>query len=567
MTALAVLLYFHAVRGPIGMTWDEPPDIGRSYSTSTWFSILREEGIGRAFEEDNLLRGWPYCREAPDEHPPLVALVTLVSWQLLDGYTSSLTAHRAGAMLLFALGLVVVAEFVRTRWGWQAALVAAGTYLFNPRFFAHGNFVAMDAPVAVASIVAAIVFLRGCEKNRHLWLFGIFLGLACMTKATGILVLPAMLLWSLVYRSWPGLRSLAWTIILTPVIVVLLHPGWWRNPIGGVLRWIDAMLAYPQMIPFYYFGTVYNRAETLPPWHNPFGVLGIMVPLGVLIPAVAGIGCWVVTSNCCNWRFMKTEPSSEEGSSPVDGPGNLLPAHVVAGWAVCQLVLPIVLRMFSILPIHDGVRQLTMLFPPLAILAGYAVFCFSRLGKWGALLRWAIFLGVCSSAYELSRIHPFELSYFNPLIGGARGAEKAGLDVTYYWDSVTPETLDWMNDQLPYGAKVLIFPPTDVRVFDWYQRWKLLRADLKFINLNDDVIVDELRRFAAFSDHYMILQRRESMYVPAGRNISMMMTEVSHAPAVFEVRPPQLGLRLLAIFDQPTFAKIATKYGNKSQPD
>ena len=40
---------------------------------------------------------------------------------------------------------------------------------------------------------------------------------------------------------------------------------------------------------------------------------------------------------------------------------------------------------------------------------------------------------------------PVPLSYFSPLVGGLPGAARLGMEPTYYWDSLTPEALDWLN--------------------------------------------------------------------------------------------------------------------------
>ena len=59
------------------------------------------------------------------------------------------------------------------------------------------------------------------------------------------------------------------------------------------------------------------------------------------------------------------------------------------------------------------------------------------------------------STYQLATIHPFELSYYNELIGGPRGAWGRGwFELSYWYDAFNPVTLDEINRKLPRGAQV-----------------------------------------------------------------------------------------------------------------
>ena len=44
-------------------------------------------------------------------------------------------------------------------------------------------------------------------------------------------------------------------------------------------------------------------------------------------------------------------------------------------------------------------------------------------------------------AFDLMVYHPFELSYYNRLVGGIRGAYERGLEVTYFMEAFTPNLL------------------------------------------------------------------------------------------------------------------------------
>ncbi len=46
-----------------------------------------------------------------------------------------------------------------------------------------------------------------------------------------------------------------------------------------------------------------------------------------------------------------------------------------------------------------------------------------------------------SAALALVRIHPYELSYYNELVGGPRGAWQRGFELTYWYDAFTDKVL------------------------------------------------------------------------------------------------------------------------------
>ncbi len=57
------------------------------------------------------------------------------------------------------------------------------------------------------------------------------------------------------------------------------------------------------------------------------------------------------------------------------------------------------------------------------------------------------------------RYHPHQASYYNELIGGVRGATRAGFETTYWGDGFR-DALDWMNRHresvfsIPFGAQL-----------------------------------------------------------------------------------------------------------------
>ena len=150
------------------------------------------------------------------------------------------------------------------------------------------------------------------------------------------------------------------------------------------------------------------------------------------------------------------------------------------------LTLP-VLRMLPT-PAHDGIRLMLPSFPFLAALAGWGAIWLAdglarifRRPERPLPFRAAISIAILGwSTVQLVLIHPFELSYYNRLVGGPKGAWSRGFELSYWYDAFNPETLREINETLPEGAAVV---PTNgfsqVPTFHELQSLGALRSDLR----------------------------------------------------------------------------------------
>jgi hypothetical protein len=86
-----------------------------------------------------------------------------------------------------------------------------------------------------------------------------------------------------------------------------------------------------------------------------------------------------------------------------------------------------------------------------------------------------------SAAFALWRIHPYELSYYNELVGGPRGAWRRGFELTYWYDAFNPSVMDELNRRFPERAQVdFLNKKTDTAspIFYEYRKLRALRADI-----------------------------------------------------------------------------------------
>ena len=539
-------------RGELGMTWDEPYFFERQHEIGAWFGDLLAGPArrGRALSAAGLEHSWRVARAVPDQHPPIPELVSLVTGSLFSAIVGPLRSYRLATVGLFAVAASVLVRLVCSRWGKWASAGALGALLFNPRLFAHAQQITADSDTGVFWFLAAVAFLRSVETGRRSWLFGVFVGLTVMCKATGILVVPAMILWALIHRPPGWWRPLAWSILVVPLVMVACMPPWYAHPIAGISRWVAAFLAYSQKVPVAYLGTVYDSVQTFLPWHNTIILTATMIPLGLLGLALVGV-------------LAAIRPAARTPVAP-----DRLADRVLISWALINFLTWIVLRMAPVLPAHDGLRQLVPAFFFLPVLAGYgSAWLTSGLEK---LRVWAgrVVVAGCvgTAAWATLSFHPYELAYYNALIGGPPGAKAAGMESTYFWDTATTDVLDWMNANLPRESTVLIFPPPNVLTFGWEQRWGRLRSDLRIVNLDPPHFNERLALMTGRAPCFLLFQMRQGLYLPRAGSHSSLFARLADASARFEWKPPRVGVRLLAIFDQADFERVAREFAAESAP-
>jgi hypothetical protein len=199
------------------------------------------------------------------------------------------------------------------------------------------------------------------------------------------------------------------------------------------------------------------------PWYYPFFLVGVTTPEPVVILALLGVSSVV-------WK-------REQQST------------VVLFLANAAFILLLGLMPGAVL--HDGVRQMLSALPFLAALAGVGFYTLAaelqRFAQNSLALRSIknikvkvlvilLLLIVFSPALDLYLCHPFQLSFYNRLVGGIRGAYARGLETTYFMEAFTPDFLRTINERFP--AKASVNASFANSMFVYYQKEGLLRQDI-----------------------------------------------------------------------------------------
>ncbi|MGC8641456.1 MAG: glycosyltransferase family 39 protein [Isosphaeraceae bacterium] len=532
LAALAVLL---ASEPRLAMVWDEGYTLGREARLRTWFRALRdpaafavswqppalelvqqvgtppprrEQVDSRAkliFDPQVVAYFWPFAREEPHGHPPFYAMLGLLGDLLAPGW-QELPRARLGPMLLFSLTAGFLWMFLAERWGYWAAVGGVAAWIFQPRLFGHAHYAAYDAVLTSLWVLSIVAFARAIEVSANPrrdivgWLaivgFALALGAALATKLTGWFLPVPYLLWTAWTRDRRATRVLLFSLPLACLVLLLLNPPWWTEPVAGLWRFWRSNLTRgrTQPIPVEFLGTIYQTPNESLPWYNTLVWTGMVTPVGFLLLALAGMVRVI--------RCRRTEPL-----------GLLI---------LCHWLLLIVLRALPHTPGHDGVRMFLPAFGMLALLAGLGG---RQLWDWlGRGARVAVVAAVTEGVLSVLVMMPVPLSYFSPLVGGLPGAASLGMEPTYYWDALDGEARAWLRSHTG--------PSQTIQFATFPTSWFYLR------------LIGELPRVCSRFDPgrpvWYVVQNRPGAWLPVDRRLVELST-----PA-FEVR--KLGVPLVWVF-------------------
>jgi 4-amino-4-deoxy-L-arabinose transferase-like glycosyltransferase len=387
------------------------------------------------FDREVLAWFWPFAREEPHGHPPFYCELGLVG-DLLAPSWPDLPRARLGPILLFSLTAGAIFAFAAARWGFGAAAMAAGSWVFQPNLFGHGHYAAYDAVLSALWVLAIIVYAQAViprrpdsapiSKAARWWwtaVLGLILGCAAALKLTGWFLPLPFLAWAAWARDRRAFTVLVAAMAIAAVVLLALIPPWWTDPIGGVFRFLRSNVTRGQSIPIKveFLGSVYDSPKQSLPWYNTIAWTVMVTPVGFLAFGMLGL----------------TSAVSRLRSEPI---GLLIAGH----W-----VFLMILRALPHTPAHDGVRLFLPAFGLLALLGGLgARSLLERSARWGTA---AIVAALAEGIASIAVLMPVPLSYFSPVVGGLSGAAAMGMEPTYYWDALTPDARRWLAEHTPPG--------------------------------------------------------------------------------------------------------------------
>jgi 4-amino-4-deoxy-L-arabinose transferase-like glycosyltransferase len=479
-TALVV-----ALQRDVGVARDETVYMhhGSRYA-DWWIGLVTADGVANK-QAITATWGGKEVTANNREHPPLMKTLFGLSEKVLHdrlGVTSELTAYRAPSALAWGVLVALVFLFTAAVWGYAEGLVAALLVLLLPRGLFHAGLAAFDAPITTLWFATIVAYWKALASRRWSWGLGVAFGLALATKHNAI-ILPAVVLahYALLgvlgrdrqrpwWRAVPAAlaRRQPWApaaLLLGPLVLLALWPWLWLDPLGHARDWIAFHLDHVHY-NFEYLGDNWNHPPF--PWHVALVTTGVTVPVVTL--AAGGLGAGV----------LAMQARRGAAADPGRAPGLLLLLSL--GAAMGPFVL-------GSTPIFGAEKHWGPAIPSIAIAAGIglvwaarraAAFLIARVPALeararavthGALVAVAG-LAVAASATEVAVSHPYGLTHYNALAGGAAGGADLGMN-RQFWGVAARGVLPWLADQPP-GA---VYTHDASPAWGLYRRWGRVPAD------------------------------------------------------------------------------------------
>lgn len=434
----------------LSFTYDEPIYIGVGYSDWSTGDPFWHGHIGHP-PLINLLTAWPLLLVSDRPDPR-----TFPQWGSSDvlGFSQALLVHFGNldrAAMLTRLPVVWIALLLAAlvyRWASElwcshlAGIVALLLFIFDPTVLAHGRLNTTDMGLAAFGFLAAYMLARYLRTPDWKWRVGVGLtiGLPFSSKASGpyFVGITGVLLfiWTLMaWRSekrwflrvvWTGMLwvGLAFCVLWAAYLFECapLQPGGWPIPAASHWKGLPYINDYMQSGQITYFqGKLYDQNH---PWAYFFVGFLVKTP----IPSL----CFIVGAvSVLFWHSMRKNLH------------RLLPDLLIL------FIVPVGYFMVAVLSaLQIGQRHLLPVYPFLFVLCGGLAqrqlwmglsqrMRMLGLGTASALLVW-LAVGTLS-------IYPYELSYFNELVGGADQGHHILSDSSVDWGQALKATKTYIT--------------------------------------------------------------------------------------------------------------------------
>jgi hypothetical protein len=362
----------------------------------------------------------------------------------------------------FALTVLIAGWFIQKWRGAVAGCAAAFAVAVLPRQFAHAHLASLETFIGLT--YAACVFVtadcctrtEGTPRLRSFAWAGLFFGLALLTKIQAVFLGPAVGLWAL--SQW-RLKAIPRVALFGAIGLLVFFLGWpwlWLDPLHHLKEYF-ARTTERQTLYCFCWGE--RWADTDVPWHYPWVMFAVTVPLGLHL--LAGLG---LVGRGPATPAARQEPRPPEGQrTPQDqgadaprSPGRLLiePRVQLVLWSIA---VPLLVFTLPGIRVYDGERLFGIVFPLWGALAGVGVAAVVRRFP-GRPARALLVLLLAGQAWGAVSLNPFGLSYYNALTGGLAGADRLGFERTYWMEGLTESFQREIVDKVPRGSRIDVAP-------------------------------------------------------------------------------------------------------------
>ncbi len=450
ITTVAFLLLHLSIMDRYGYTWDfHFHFFGGGKLLGIEPNVLEPRNL--PFVEPDPRNAWTLPYGALMSIPPVASyLVLYKTLHLLPADA----AYHLPIIFWGIAGVAILYAFVKEAANARTALFAAFILALTPRYFGdmHNNM--KDIPSAVVFALNIWLLWRFV---RHKRLTDLLLAIAAFAIAFNVKVnsvfIPAVFACWLIFLRFTNyrLRSANYLsyFLLAPLAAFLLWWVFWPDPIGQLKHAFLTFGIGTNNIEVLLNGSWYCSGSTVP-WYYPYWYLAITMPLSVLIFFLVGVSAPI---------FPAVQQFLTVYTSPLRGKTyhithDVSVRHQRQTLLLLWLFIPLTRYLVPSIGVIDGIRHFEEALFPLAALAALGVdkiFSFAR----RPLAKLIFLCFVFGSLFSINwSYHPYQIAYFNELVGGAAGAVgKYDLD---YWGTSQKEAVLWVNAHAPKNSTVHI---------------------------------------------------------------------------------------------------------------
>jgi len=383
------------------------------------------------------------------DHPPLGRIALGVANKLVRSFSAEeiknsyfVSATRLASALEFGLLVLLIGVYSRRWFGSHVCCYATLAVVCMPRLFGHAHLASLEMCTCLTYTAFVLVLANSWKTTakskpsvKRAFVPGILLGLVLLTKIHAILLIPVVVIWGL--WNW-RLRSLIPMIALFTFAFATFFVGWpwlWIDPVEHLKEYFGRATERASLNCFY-IGKKY--ADTDVPWHYPFVMFAVTMPVGFLFSGLVSLLNRTGDENSNRTIFDQR-------------------TQLVLG----AFLIPLVVFTLPRVTVYDGVRLFLMSFPLFAIFAGLGmkrIFDSLQLRNGNRIATGFLIFCFAVPIYNMVTLHPCHLSYYNAVVGGLWKAEELGFEPTYWGDSVTPDFLEEVQQQMPQGAVIEVAP-------------------------------------------------------------------------------------------------------------
>ena len=424
-----------------------------------WFSLL---GVDAASALDRVDEHWRTNSEHPALIKSLFALSHMFLWGDLRVFDMEGTSFRFPAIVLSGLGVGLVYLWGARVAGRVAGMVAALSLAAMPRFFFHAHLACFDAPVVTMWTLCAYTYWRSVERGG-VWrvvLAGVVFALALNTKHNAwflpiVCTLHAATLWRREKSERQPFRRATLALVamatIGPLLFYATWPWIWHDTVARVTAYVRFHLEH-----VYYNMEYLGRNYYEPPMPRSYAFLmtAATVPAITLVLSMLGAATRRPVSASTSWL-----------------------------WALA-IVVQYAAWLRPTTPIFGGTKHWMTAYPFIALWAGvgastalrWAMQRHARLRSMAARAAFAMAM-VLPGVVQSARAHPWGLTAYTPLVGGASGAATLGLN-RGFWGYSTGAVAAYLNASAPRGARIYVHDTA-------WPAWEMLMADGR---LRDDLV-------------------------------------------------------------------------------